>query len=709
MNSRSALSIIKRVKRSYVIYGLAVDALLAGIIAVGIFILLYFLIQNALLWAIVAYLLTLGVLIIVHKVWLVNDKAIAGFLDVHYPELEESCSLVIIQAANLNLLQKLQLIKVEPVLQRLPFNHLFFFKRLRLNSIFFFSMLIPAFFVSKLHFNKTVGRNLFTKESITVSNTPGRILPQLKSVQIQLSPPAYTRLPGSGQDQFALQVVEGTVVNWKLITNLPVHTTTLLFNERDTVQLKSKNKTDWTAQKAIFNPGFYQLIIDGKLSNLYQVQVVKDTPPVIQIKTPKQYTYIDAGEKQIINLNAEITDDYGVADAAIYATIAKGSGEAVKFKEQKISFSGSFSNEAHRYDLNKTIDLPALKMEPGDELYFYIQAQDNHHQLSRTDVYIVSIQDTAQLLSMDGILSGANIKPEYFRSERQIILDSETLLKEKDTLNQEIFKNRSNDLGIDQKILRLRYGKFLGEEAEGNIADPRLEGNDKTADPKDFGNGAKILDEYTDKHDNAEDAQFFDPTVKAQLKATLTEMWKAELQLRLYKPQDALPYAYKALRLLKDLQQKSRSYVAKTAYNPSPLKMDKRLSGDLTKIIQPDDHKEIKMAADQFDALKRSATILEQFKTTAGLKSSDYKTLQTAGQRLSIKAAAQPALYLASVSAMRRLLAGNKDSYSKDAAIIETAIRRILPVSQVLPKSELSTPDMGLSDGYFRDIYRLDH
>ena len=65
-------------------------------------------------------------------------------------------------------------------------------------------------------------------------------------------------------------------------------------------------------------------------------------------------------------------------------------------------------------------------MEPGDELYFYIQAKDNHAQISKTDVYIVSIQDTAQLLSMDGILSGANIKPEYFRSERQIILDAES-------------------------------------------------------------------------------------------------------------------------------------------------------------------------------------------------------------------------------------------------------------------------------------------
>ena len=164
---------------------------------------------------------------------------------------------------------------------------------------------------------------------------------------------------------------------------------------------------------------------------------------------------------------------------------------------------------------------------------------------------------------------GLNVKPEYFRSERQIILDSEKLLRDRDSISKETFNNRSNDLGNDQKLLRLRYGKFLGEESESDI-DPKGDQNDAVSDPNNFGNSAVVLDKYTDKHDNAEDAQFFDPAVKAQLKATLNEMWKAELQLRLYKPEAALPFEYKALRLLKDLQQKSRMYVAKTAYNPAP-------------------------------------------------------------------------------------------------------------------------------------------
>ena len=109
----------------------------------------------------------------------------------------------------------------------------------------------------------------------------------------------------------------------------------------------------WSAGKVLNQPGFYQVDIDGKLSDLYQVQVIKDNAPVILIKTPKQYTYIDVGEAKVVNINTAITDDYGVNDALIMATVAKGSGEAVKFKEYKINFNSGFGGHNRAYDLQK--------------------------------------------------------------------------------------------------------------------------------------------------------------------------------------------------------------------------------------------------------------------------------------------------------------------------------------------------------------------
>ncbi|WP_315822746.1 hypothetical protein [Paraflavitalea speifideaquila] len=84
-----------------------------------------------------------------------------------------------------------------------------------------------------------------------------------------------------------------------------------------------------------------------------------------------------------------------------------------------------------------------------------------------------------------------------------------------------------------------------------------------------------LEDQYAHKHDNAEDATYLEPAQKAQLKTILTEMWSSELKLRTYYPREALPYAYKALRLLKDMQQKSRAYVSKTSIKMPPLKPEK--------------------------------------------------------------------------------------------------------------------------------------
>lgn len=709
--AQGALHKIKEIKQRYITYWLLADALLALAIAFIAGAILYVVFTLPITWAILIFAVAFGVLVGIRQKWKISDTAVANFLDASYPELEESCNLVFKQSGEMDLLERLQLSKVTSALEHIPVGHKYFAQRLRLSFYFLIGALIFAFLISRIHYNRTNNQSGESQTEIAGKNAVlEKMLPQIAGLHISIVPPAYTRLSERSQEKFTLQVEEGAIVSWKLKTNIAAQNVSLLFNEQESLALQATDagKTEWIAQKVITKPGFYQVAVDGKRSDLYQLQVTKDNAPVIQIKTPKQYTYIDAGEKPRVTLTTTITDDYGVSDAVINATVAKGSGEAVKFKEQKLSFDQSFNGQQRTYELQKTIDLPSLGLEPGDELYFYVQAKDNHQQVSRTDVYIVSIQDTAQLLSMDGIIGAANIKPEYFRSERQIILDSESLLKAKDTLSQQVFNDRSNELGTDQKLLRLRYGKFLGEESENEIGDPRSEGKDnQPADPKDFGNGAKILDEYTDKHDNAEDAEFFDPAIKAQLKATLTEMWKAELQLRMYKPADALPFEYKALRLLKDLQQKSRSYVAKTSFNPTPLKLDKRLSGDLTKIIDPADHQDVHAATDQYDVLKKSITVLDRLKLSPVLNGNDYRTLQSANLQISLKATQQPGIYLGAASAMRRILAGNKASTATDVATIEQAIQKILPASSPLPQNTSSSPDMGLSHGYYLKLNRI--
>lgn len=659
-------------------------------------------------WGLPVALLSLLLLLVVNRSWKVQEADVVRYLNQTCPELEESAGLLLKPVSDRNWLEQLQVSKLEQRIANLPQLH-----PLR-------SRLRAALLVLIAACTSAVVLAMFARRSFTAPSKAGTVaaapvvehrLPGIASVTVHITPPAYTGKGMRTQQQFALTVEEGARVQWLVNTTMPAAAVQLLFNDSTTLALQPANAahTQWSIQKNIQHAGFYQVQLKDKLSELYKIEVIKDQPPVITIQTPKPYSVIDYGQPQKVPVQLTIIDDYGVKDAFITATIASGNGEAVKFKEQKIAFDNSFNGHQPGYALSKTINLAALGMQPGDELYFYVQSVDTHDQQTRSDVLIVSLPDTAQLMSLDGMVNGVNLKPEYFRSERQIIIETEQLLREKDTIPAEAFKNRSNDLGIDQKLLRLRYGKFLGEEAESNIGDPRLEGEAEPDDPKDFGNAAKILDQFTDKHDNAEDASFLEPETKQQLKATLTEMWNAELKLRTFKPQEALPYAYKALRLLKDLQQKSRAYVAKTGVKITPLKPEKRLTGDLSKIGSPLTKKQYDAAAPEITTLRTALGLLEQLKTGNDNAAHALPVLQQAAQALNKQAAAQPAQYLPALEGIRRIVAAVQQQAKPAAADINTvahALQQLLPVPENYPAARQTGAADRLSQQYYRNLNR---
>ena len=86
-------------------------------------------------------------------------------------------------------------------------------------------------------------------------------------------------------------------------------------------------------------------------------------------------------------------------------------------------------------------------MEPGDELYFYVETQDYkapRPNISRTETYFAVIRDTTSYeFSVEGTL-GVDRMPDYFRSQRQLIIDTEKLIKKRKTLSNEDFNFTSN-------------------------------------------------------------------------------------------------------------------------------------------------------------------------------------------------------------------------------------------------------------------------
>jgi hypothetical protein len=628
----------------------------------------------------------------------ISAKDVIIYLDAHIPALQESTALLLKDPNQLNLLQQLQVELTERELSASAPTP----ARIRSRQRVAFTLLAISVLVSALlfAFYPSAQKEKRSEAVRAIDRRPEIVPPAVKELSLTLTPPSYTHRQQRVQKRFNVAIEEGGYLFWSITTNKKLAQVQLSFSDKSILELRSQDQLHWTAGKLVNKPGFYQLRLNDTLSELYQLEMIKDQPPTVTVTAPKPNTLIEPWMRNETNVRVELSDDYGFQNAQLAATVASGNGEAVKFKQQQFSFPG-FAPGAARYSLQKLIDLNALGMKRGDELYFYVSGTDNHGQEKRSDIFIVRIEDTAQLMSVEGLANGLDIKPEFFRSQRQIIIETEQLLRQKDTISTTEFNTRSNNLATDQKLLRLRYGKFLGEETDADIAH---DDSNEPSRPEDFNNAEKILDEVTHKHDIAEDAGYFDPQTKKQLKATLAEMWKSELQLRLNKPSSALPFEYAALRLLKDLQQQSRVYVAKTGVKTPPLKPEKHLTGELDKIVDASRLQQYTPAENNFLAVRKALGLLEQLRAGEQLSTEQNQSLQDASLMLAQRAAAEPGLFLSSYQSLGRIT--RKNFTQADLSVAGKGLQQLLREPAQLPAQKQRSADQGLSDKYFQHLNR---
>ncbi|WP_242926171.1 DUF4175 family protein [Pontibacter vulgaris] len=633
-----------------------------------------------------------------------------------YPQLEDSTELLLRPEDNLNLLEKLQRQKITTQLQAISPDHQQTFHLKKSNSLAALSIaLLLSLGILYLPAAPLAGAASPVQLKINFPDAPKEAADTavvIQKIEITITPPAYTGKKAYQADNPNLRVEQGATVNWRITTNKPAQQLQLVLNETNPVKLNGKNGS-YTLAKIFTEPALYHFNLNGQKSVYYTLEIIPDEAPVLQITKPEQYTEILFGDAQRVTLQAKLTDDYGLRDANMIATVAKGTGEAVKFREEKISLG--FGKQTRQFNISKTIDLKKLGMTYGDELYFYVQAWDNHRGYTRSETYFVQIEDTAVVESMSDLSMGVNPVPEYFRSQRQIIIDTEKLIAEQKSINRTVFEERSNNLGVDQKLLRLRYGKFLGEEFESGIGPgggiPEGEehhaedGHDhpQVTNPND---AQALLDPYMHKHDQEGEATIFEPAVKAKLKGALAQMWEAELRLRTHKPKEALPFEYKALRMLKEVQQSTRAYAAKTGFEAPPLKEpEKRLTGDLSKIKAPSEKQSIK-AETKLPNTREALQWLEHQKQGGKYKPADAALLERAGRELTQAALTRPGRYLRALQDLRTLIAdinSGKVLCIECLQTVEQTWNELLPPADLTPQKQ-STTRSKLARAYLQEL-----
>lgn len=721
------------------------------------------------------------------RLWRFDSAHLVRQLNRSYPELEESGALWLRSPDNMTLLERLQCRRINQTLTRLT----------AANPRSSFGAPEPAFLKPALvavamaaclvgasglvsHLANRQGRS-FMQPVLNRATTPkgvgvpsgGKTPPRITSARTTIVPPSYTGKLTHYSAGLSAEIEEGSSVGWEVILDQPVHEAKFIFGQGkgDALPLQARPQGGYEARRMVAESGLYHLtatLPDGGAwtpPDVYSLKVVKDRPPVIKVLQPIQpRTEIappvpgaDAGPP-ILQVEVNVADDYAVVSARMVATVAKGSGEAVKFREQSIEFDGDqlaagspAPGEARRFA--KALDLGALGMEPGDELYFYVEAADNRRPIpnrarSETRFVVLKGPETRAASSGQGV-AGVNLVPQYFRSERQIIIDAEKLIAERPTVRGEQFNQRSNDLGIDQQLLRLRYGQFLGEELEQGQgagdqtevslnplergvprdmihehdhatesgpgvpaagADPRAaartalrlqlqHAGQAAGHPDEHGAPAppdhpvapataeQVIAPFVDEHDSQDKATLFDHGAKSTMRDALAAMWDAEKFLRTNRPEEALAPANKALAILKDIQQSARAYVQHVGFEPAPLKIDhRRLQSSVSEVRK-------RVAVEQTTppgdpALGSVRQLLQDvaWRTPLDALTVDQRqSLRQAEPALTAAAIRQPELYLSPLQTLRSLAAQQEPVSEQEVAGLQKALLHLLPPASARP------------------------
>jgi len=555
------------------------------------------------------------------------------------PELQDSADLLFADAQALNPMQRLQR---ERVLSRLPAAMSAL--RARWPWRRQLACWLPALLMLVAIF-LWPARNTATAAATAGSAGKSAATVTLREARLSATPPAYTGQPSSELPALTARVPQDTRLRWTLHIDGQPRNVALQFADGQRQPMKDEGGGRWSAGLRLTRSTLYRLAIDDHLLDVQRLQAVPDRPPQVRILAPDNTLVAWDPSQRRWSLRFEASDDYGVAtDATLKITLAQGSGENIRFSEQRMTLAGSGPANARRF--GRDLDPAALGMGPGDDLIVQLEVRDNHApqpQLARSSSVVLRWPPPQQQLSTDLEASVRKTLPAYFRSQRQIIIDAEALLKEKRRLDEATFLKRSDAIGVDQRILRLRYGQFLGEESEGapqappdadahgepdaaQVNQPPPTADDlPTADappaaaPKapskpasdpaptqgaaalddhdhdggdasrTFGDGGNVLAEFGHTHDHAEAATLLDPKTRATLKSALDRMWQSEGELRQGRPERALPFAYEALAFIKQVQQAERIYLARLGPELPPIDPSRRLSGDRTGLAHRDD------------------------------------------------------------------------------------------------------------------------
>ncbi|QPJ65507.1 MAG: DUF4175 family protein [Candidatus Nitrohelix vancouverensis] len=218
---------------------------------------------------------------------------------------------------------------------------------------------------------------------------------KLDNLELHLQFPAYTGLPGKriANSDGAVKALPGTEVKIRAEITPAPRAVELAVNEEDHFAMKQVGESAVQGAFLTRNEGHYQILAkDSKgkkhrLTEKFPIELEKDKSPriILFLSNPKPVYF----ETDKIKIFYECSDDYGVSQVDLVAHI---NGEIYRETIKKYKLSEKAPQGDHTWDLG------ALGLQSGDEVQYYIEAQDNDNvtgpNLGQSETYSFTIFDS---------------------------------------------------------------------------------------------------------------------------------------------------------------------------------------------------------------------------------------------------------------------------------------------------------------------------
>ncbi|MCB0280581.1 MAG: hypothetical protein KDD94_13820, partial [Calditrichaeota bacterium] len=215
----------------------------------------------------------------------IKSADISSFLNTEFPQLQFSSQLIEqddIVLTELARYQKQRLLSALPEIDSIKIPNQFKSLLIVLTGTLIFSLLIRFY-------GHDIVQTLSRSDHSTVINSAvsDKLLPVvLSEAEITIEAPVYTKIATKSQSDFNVLAPESSVLHFRFKFSAEIKRAFLLINQRDTIKLKVLESVVKTSYR-LNHSGFYSILWQTEkqdfASDFYQLNVVKDQPPEIDI------------------------------------------------------------------------------------------------------------------------------------------------------------------------------------------------------------------------------------------------------------------------------------------------------------------------------------------------------------------------------------------------------------------------------------------